>query len=281
MKKNQPEQKDLELREFHSSSNGIFFKIKKILFSGKTPFQKIEIFENENFGRVLFLDGLVQTTEKDEFFYHEMLVHPALMSHPKPKKILIIGGGDGGALKEVLRYPIEKVWLVEIDSQVIETSKEFFPWLDSALQDKRAKLVISDGNDFIRETGEKFDVILIDSSDPEGPSTVLHQKAFYELIKKGLKPKGVVAAQAGALLYHLEQHKAKYSFLKRLFKISCFYIGPAPTYPGGIWCYVFLSDEIDPLADIKKNPPSGLKYYNLEIHRAAFALPNFLKKQLS
>jgi len=281
MKKNQSRPKISEIREFHTNSNGIFFKIKKFLFSGKTPFQKIEIFENENFGRVLFLDDLVQTTEKDEFFYHEMLVHPALLSHPEPKKILIIGGGDGGALKEVLRYPVEQVWLVEIDAQVIEASKEFFPWLDSALQDKRAKLVIGDGHDFIRETGEKFDVILIDSSDPVGPSTVLHQKSFYESIKKCLKPKGVVAAQAGALLYHLEQHKAKYSFLKRIFKISRFYTGPVPTYPGGIWCYVFLSDEIDPLADIKKNPPSGLKHYNLEIHRAAFALPNFLKEKLS
>jgi len=281
MKKDQSRPEILELREFHTDSNGIFFKIKKFLFSGKTPFQKIEIFENENFGRVLFLDGLVQTTEKDEFFYHEMLVHPALLSHPEPKKILIIGGGDGGALKEVLRYPVDEVWLVEIDAQVIEASKEFFPWLGSALQDKRAKLVIGDGNDFIRETGEKFDVILIDSSDPVGPATVLHQKSFYESIKKSLKPKGVVAAQAGPLLYHLEQHRAKYSFLKQLFRISRFYAGPVPTYPGGTWCYVFLSDEIDPLADIKKNPPSGLKHYNLEIHRAAFALPNFLKEQLS
>jgi spermidine synthase len=280
MKKNHPGRKISELRESHSPSNGIFFKVTRMLYSGKTHFQKIEIFENENFGRVLFLDGLVQTTEKDEFFYHEMLVHPALMSHSEPKKILIIGGGDGGAIKEVLRYPVDEVWLVEIDSQVIETSKKFFPWLDSALQDKRAKLVIGDGNDFMRETGEKFDVILIDSSDPVGPSTVLHQKSFYKLIKKRLKPKGVVAAQAGALLYHLEQHKAKYSFLKRLFKISRFYTGAVPTYPGGTWCYVFLSDGIDPLADMKKKPPSGLKYYNPEIHRAAFALPNFLKKQL-
>lgn len=275
--KQKPLKQDLrEVREYHTPSFGLFFKTKKFLYGQTSPYQKIEVIENEDYGRVLLLDGLVQTTERDEFFYHEMLAHPACVSHPAPQNLLIIGGGDGGALKEVLRYPVKQVSLVEIDAQVIEVSKEFFPWLRPSLEDKRTKLVVADGNEFIQNREEKFDVILIDSSDPVGPSTCLHQSDFYKKLRRCLNPKGVVAAQAGSLLYHLEHMREKNDFLKKIFKVVRFYLSPVPTYPGGNWCYVFLSDEIDPLVSIVRKPPSGLKYYNLDIHRAAFALPNFL-----
>lgn len=279
-KRNVSSERWREVKEYHTASGGLFLKTKKILSKKDSSYQKIEVIENEYLGRVLLLDGLVQTTERDEFFYHEMLVHPALVSHPDPQSVLIIGGGDGGALKEVLRYPLKLVRLVEIDSQVIEASKQFFPWLASSLKDKRTELVIDDGSRFIGNTEEKFDVILIDSSDPVGPSTSLHQRDFYEKLEERLKPKGIVAAQAGSILYHFEQIKEKNAFLKEIFKFVFFYISPTPTYPGGSWCYVFLSDEIDPLKNIKRDPPPGLKYYNLGIHSAAFALPNFLKQQL-
>jgi len=265
-----------EEREYHSPSSGIFFKLKRLLYRDKSDYQKIEVIENEYFGRVLLLDDLVQTSERDEFFYHEMLVHPAFVSHPSPQNILVIGGGDGGALKEILRYPIEHACLVEIDQQVIDVSKEYFPWLLPSLEDGRTELIIADGSEFIEKIDKKFDIVFIDSSDPTGPSTSLHEKGFYENLKRCLNLEGIVVLQAGSPFYHLESIKKKDAFLKKLFKNVCFYTSPVPTYPGGSWCFVFLSDEVEPLK-IKRDPPRGLKYFNLDIHQAAFSLPNFMK----
>jgi spermidine synthase len=269
-----------EAREYQTATSGIFFTVKKVLHSGRSRFQTIEIILNKDYGRVLLLDGLVQTTERDEFYYHEMLVHPAMASHPKPEHVLIIGGGDGGALREVLKHPVKRAWMVEIDGQVIEACRVHFPWLRPAFKDRRAELVVADGNFFIDETSRNFDVIIIDSSDPVGPSMVLHQEAFYSKLKCRLKPGGIVAAQAGSLMLHQDSHARKSVFLKKIFRHSGFYLGPVPTYPVGMWCYNFLSDRIDPLAVRKLRLPKGLKYYNADIHRAAFALPNFLKEKL-
>lgn len=268
-----------EIKEYHATSCGIFFKRKKLLCTKNSPYQKIEVFENEYFGRILILDGLVQTTERDEFFYHEMLVHPAFVAHPLPQNILIIGGGDGGGLKEILRYPIEQVYLVEIDPLVVEVSKKYFPWLLPSLKDKRSKLLIADGREFLKETDRKFDVVIVDSSDPVGPSLPLHEKDFFEDLKNCLNPEGVVVTQLGSPLYHLDSITKKNIFLKKLFKLVFFYLAPVPTYPGGSWCFAFLSDKVGPFA-IKRNPPSGLKYFNLEIHQAAFALPAFMRSVL-
>jgi len=269
-----------EFREEQTPTSGIYFKARRRLFRGRSRFQRIDVFENDAFGRVLFLDGLVQTTERDEFFYHEMLVHPALLRHPRPRRVLIIGGGDGGALREVLRHPVERATLVEIDGRVIDVCAAHFKWLGPALRDGRAEIVVGDGNDFLGSTPDRFDVILVDSSDPVGPSTVLHQRGFYARIKRALKPGGIAAAQAGALLFHLESHRRKNVFLRTLFRYVRFYTGPAPTYPGGTWCYVFCSDRVPPLGRLRRTPP-GLRYYNPRIHAAAFALPNLLAEKLS
>jgi spermidine synthase len=278
-KKSSSEAKLSEIREYHSSSSGLFFRVKSLLYSHQSPHQKIEVIENEYFGRVLLLDGLVQTTERDEYFYHEMLVHPALLTHPLPQDILIIGGGDGGALKEILRYPVKRVWLVEIDSQVIEVSKKFFPWLSPCLEDERVELVVADGNEFIQKRKREFDVVLVDSSDPVGPSSRLHEEEFYQRIRRRLNPVGVVVAQSGSPLYHLDEIRKKSVFLKKVFRVVRFYTGPVPTYPGGNWCYVYLSDKITPPM-IKRDPPAGLKYFNPQIYKTAFSLPNFLKEEL-
>lgn len=269
-----------EIKEYHASSCGIFFKRKRLLYKENSSFQKIEIIENDQFGKILLLDDLVQTTEKDEFFYHEMLVHPAFMTHPLPQNILIIGGGDGGSLKEVLRYPIEEVYLVEIDSMVIEASKKYFPWLSTSLKDKRSELLIADGREFLRQTDKKFDIIIVDSSDPVGPSLSLHERDFFEDLKNCLNPEGIAIAQVGSPFFHLDSIAQKNIFLKKMFRVGFFYFAPVPTYPGGSWCFAFLSDKIEPFS-IKRNPPSGLKFFNLEIHRAAFALPEFMKSTLS
>ena len=273
--------KKTEAREYQTAASGIFFTVKDVLYEGRSEFQRIEIIRNKDYGRVLLLDGLLQTTERDEFYYHEMLVHPALACHPRPSKVLIIGGGDGGALREVLRHPVVKAWLVEIDGRVIEACRRHFPWLKAALKDPRAELAVADGNVFIEEVREKFDVILVDSSDPVGPSTVLHEEAFYRKLKSRLNPGGIIAAQAGSLMLHLDSHAMKSVFLKKLFRRSGLYLGPVPTYPVGMWCYNFLSDGVDPLAPRRMRIPKGLKYYNAEVHRAAFALPNFLKDRLA
>jgi len=272
--------KKTEAREYQTATSGIFFTVQEVLYEGRSKFQRIEIIRNEDYGRVLLLDGLVQTTEKDEFYYHEMLVHPALTSHTNPKNVLIIGGGDGGALREVLKHPVEKAWLVEIDGKVIEACRDHFPWLKSTFRDPRAELVVADGNVFIDKVRETFDVILVDSSDPVGPSTVLHQEAFYRKLRSKLNPGGIVAAQAGSLMLHLDSHARKSVFLKRIFKHSPLYLGPVPTYPVGMWCYNFLSDKVDPAKIKTLYVPDGLKYFNPDVYRAAFALPNFLAERL-
>lgn len=266
-----------EAREYQTPTSGIFFDVEEVLWEKTTAFQRIEIIANAAFGRVLFLDGLVQTTEKDAFHYHEMLVHPVCASHPAPRDVLIVGGGDGGALAEVLKHPVEKAVLVEIDAGVVEACRGFFPWLEPALKDARSELVIDDGNAFVRDTDRRFDVIIVDSSDPVGPSTVLHEEEFYAGLKRILKPGGVIGAQAGSPVLHLEALASKSVFLKSLFRHARYYLGPVPTYPVGTWCYHFLSEAVDPLDGRDLRIPPGLLYYNADIHTAAFALPNSLR----
>jgi spermidine synthase len=273
--------KKTEAREYQTPASGIFFTVKDVLYEGRSRFQRIEIIRNKDYGRVLFLDGLVQTTERDEFYYHEMLVHPAMASHPRPKNVLIIGGGDGGALREVLKHPVKKAWLVEIDGQVLEACRDHFPWLKATFRDPRAELVVADGNVFIDKVRETFDIILVDSSDPVGPSTVLHQESFYRKLKSKLNPGGIIAAQAGSLMLHLDSHARKSVFLKKIFRHSPLYLGPVPTYPVGMWCYNFLSDKVDPAKVRTLYIPGGLRYFNPDVYRASFALPNFLAERLA
>ncbi|MBN2200031.1 MAG: polyamine aminopropyltransferase [Candidatus Aminicenantes bacterium] len=268
-----------EFRENQTPSSGIFFQAGRVLHSGRSAHQNIEVIENAAFGRILFLDGLVQTTERDEYFYHEMLAHPALTTHPDPRTVLIIGGGDGGLLRQCLAYPLERVVLCEIDPDVIEVSRAYFPWLEAGLQDRRVELVLSDADEFTGRTKESFDVILVDSSDPVGPSAVLHAEAFFRRLKERLGPEGVIAAQAGSLFFHREAFRERNAFLERLFRMARLYLGPVPTYPGGTWCYRYLSERGDPFR-IFRDPPPGLCYYNRDIHEAAFALPGLLRERL-
>ncbi len=269
-----------EKREFHSKSSGVFFEIKHTFFKKKSRYQEIEVIDNPYFGRMLFLDGLVQTTEKDEFFYHEMLVHPALVTHPDPQQILIIGGGDGGTLKETLRYPIERVKMVEIDPDVIAVAKKYFPWLLHSLEDKRTEVLTAEGKKYLDTSQDNYDIVFVDSSEPVGPSKILHERSFFELVRDRLAPSGIVCAQMGAPFFQMESMKRAKDNLKDVFEIVRFYLAPVPTYPGGNWCYVYLSRQVDPFA-LRREPPPGLKYYNQAIHKAAFALPNYLQKILN
>ena len=255
------------------------YEVEDILYKKKSRFQEIMVIENAYFGKILVLDGIVQLTERDEFFYHEMLIHPALISHPSPQQILIIGGGDGGGLKEVLRYSIKKAYLVEIDPSMIYVSKKYFPWLLPCLEDERVELVNADGQEFIRQTEQKFDVVIIDISEPVGPSFALHQKDFYLKLKNCLKEEAVVVAQIGSPFFDLDSIAQKNNFFQEIFNNIYFYLGPTPTYPGGNWCYAYLSNRITPF-EIRRDPPPGLKFFNLDILRSAFALPNYMRNAL-
>jgi spermidine synthase len=202
-----------------------------------------------------------------------------MVTHPNPRKILIIGGGDGGALRQALQHPVESVRMVEIDPDVLSVAKKYFPWLVPSLEDDRTDLVVADGREYLGSSREKYDVVFVDSSEPVGPSVSLHEKSFYALLKARLLPDGIVCAQMGAPFFQLESLKRAKDEIRDIFKIARFYMAPVPSYPGGNWCYVFLSDRVDPLV-IKREPSPNLQFYNLEIHKAAFALPNYLLKVL-
>jgi len=255
-------------------------KIKKILFRKKSRFQKIEIFESFDWGKVFALDSLFMVTERDEFFYHESLVHPLLSSIKNPEKVLIIGGGDGGTLREVLKHPVREVIHVEIDEEVVKACKRFFPWTSKSFKDKRVKLIFEDGSIFIKNTEDKFDVIILDTSDPVGPAKVFYKKEFYKNLKKILKKGGGLSTQAESPVHHLKTIKNLYKILKEEFKSVFPYLSPMPTYPGGLWLYFFVfNKKIKGLKPLRI--PQKTKYYNRDIHFAGFKMPEFLKKELN
>lgn len=252
----------------------------------KTAYQDCRIYETSSFGRVLLLDGVIQTTEKDESIYHEMLTHPLLLTHPKPEKILVIGAGDGGILREVLKYNVKKVVLVEIDKEIISFSKKYFPFLSNgAFEDERVKIVIDDGAKFIRKTEEKFDIIIIDSSDPVGPAKVLFSKKFYQGIFSILNDLGLMIRQTGSVMLQLDVLKENYKILKRIFPHTIVQVAAIPTYIGGFFSFVIASKSINLQKMSRKtivNKYERLnlktKYYNPEIHFASTKLPNSLKE---
>jgi spermidine synthase len=266
-------------KEYHSETSGIFFTVRDILHSEETPFQRIDVVRTERFGKVLLLDGLVMLTERDEFVYHEMLTHPALLAHPAPKDVLIVGGGDGGTLREVLKHDVERVTLVEIDRRVCEVSREHFPGLASGFKDSRARILYEDGIRFVRETGESFDVVLVDSTDPVDHAEKLFGPEFYADVKSRLRPDGALVTQTESPVHHLEFIGKTCRLLSGQFRRVALYLASIPTYPGGVWSFTFASDSLDPLT-VHRDPPEGLEYYNPGIHRASFALPTYLSHVL-
>ena len=266
-------------KEYHSENSGIFFRINRILFTKKTPYQRIDIVDTPEWGRVLLLNGRVMLTERDEFIYHEMLVHPPMVLHKKPSKILIIGGGDGGSLREVLKYDVSEVTLVELDEEVVKASKEYLPFVSLGYADPRVKTIIRDGLEFLKNSSESFDVIIIDSPDPIGPAKSLYEREFYEFANERLNEDGIISLQSESPIFHLETMVEINNKLKRIFNSVYFYIAPVPTYPGGFWSFAIASINMNH-REIKRDPPPGLKYYNRKIHFYLFSLPNFLKNEL-
>jgi spermidine synthase len=265
------------------------FLVTRTLYRKKTRFQTLEIFETPAFGRVLALDGICQTTEKDEFFYHEMMVHPALFAHGRARKVLIIGGGDGGILEEVLKHKtVERAVMVEIDGAVVDLCRKYLPSIcGKAFSDRRTDLIIGDGVKYVAETEEKFDVILVDSTDPIGPAEVLFGDAFYAACKRCLTPRGILVTQNGAPFLQRDEFATTRKRLKKLFKDTGFIFAPVPTYLGGLLALSWSSQDarnravpLRTLAARFRKARIKTRHYTPDIHRAAFAVPAYLEPYL-
>lgn len=267
-----------------SPHTSVYLECNGILHSGKSSFQKIDVVDSVDFGRILVLDGVINLTERDEFVYHEMLAHVPLFSHPDPLKILIIGGGDGGTVREVLKHEgISRIQQVEIDKEVIAISKKYFPSLSSSLDHPKVNLLLMDAVQYVKDIKEKFDIILIDSTDPvieqsEGLFTV----SFYRDCLNALTEQGILASQVGDISFDTGIVLDVFNKLKEVFPIVRIYLAPIPSYTLVPYGFAFCSNVIHPerglgLSRFLKNFQS--RYYNAQIHQAAFALPEQLRRE--
>ena len=260
-------------------------RVKETLFSGQSPYQKVEVIDTVGFGRVLVIDNVFMTSEYDEFLYHEMLVHPALTTAKSIDRVLVIGGGDGGTVREVLRHPdVKRCVMIEIDRMVVDASREFLPGIGTSWDDPRLDLRFIDGIEYVKTSkDDKYDVILLDGTDPVGPGAVLFDESFYRGCQRMLAPGGVMALQSESPLLMLEVFVETQHKLRRLFAEVHPYLGPVPLYGTGTWSWTWCSDTGEPLVAIPERQEAiveGSKAYNADLHRAVFALPNYVKRAL-
>lgn len=273
---------DYWIYESHTPGYEVRWGITGILYHETTPFQKLSVVETLELGKALILDGALQIAEKDEFIYHEMIAHVPILSHPGPERILIVGGGDGGALREIARYPeVQSIEMVEIDQRVIDISKRYFPKVASAFSDKRLKLHIADGIAFAQEQRGPYDVIVVDSSDPVGPAEQLFTEQFYRHLYRLLDQDGMLVVQSESPIFYADYFKNTYKNMNKVFPITRVYLASIPTYVSGPWTFTVGSKRYQPdkIGD-DRVVPGGLKYYNKEVHQAAFALPQFINKMI-
>ncbi|ODR99868.1 spermidine synthase [Methyloceanibacter methanicus] len=269
--------------------NGFRVRLKadEVLFDSQTDHQQLIIFENGDFGRVMMLDGVVQLSTRDEFVYHEMMAHVPLFAHAEAKDVLIVGGGDGGVLREVLRHPdAERATLCEIDRSVIDLCRAHFPEISQgAYDDARTRIVIADGTKFVAETDDRFDAILVDSTDPIGPGAVLFTEAFYTSCRRALKPGGVLVTQNGLPFLQGPELAESVGYFRKLFKDAFAYLATTPSYFGGSMSYGWASDD----ATLRQQTSGTIarryeaagafptRYWNPDLQVAAFALPNYIR----
>lgn len=263
-------------------------KTQKQLFSGKSAFQRVDVFESKEFGRFLTLDGLMMVNKKDEFIYHDMIVHVPMATNMNIKNVLVIGGGDGGTVRELTRYPqIEKIDMVEIDKMVVDVSREYIDFCACKLDDKRVNLYFEDGVAFVKNAKDKsYDLILVDSTDPIGPGEGLFTVDFYKDCYRVLSDEGILVNQNESPYFdtYAKEMKRSNAKIKDIFPISKVYQFHMPTYPSGHWLFGFASKKLDPIKNHNKEAWESLnlktKYYNSEIHTGAFALPQYVKEML-
>ncbi|OGA21963.1 MAG: hypothetical protein A3I01_03475 [Betaproteobacteria bacterium RIFCSPLOWO2_02_FULL_65_24] len=275
------------LYEFLNRDYGFFIRSSGRLEEGHTGLQSLEVHETPQFGKLFRLDGCFMTSEREEFVYHENLIHPALTAHRDPRRVLIIGGGDGGAAEEALKHPgVEQVTLVELDGKVVEIAKKYFGKIHHGVfESPRLRLLIQDGLQFLAQTGERFDFIALDLPDPIGPATALYEEAFFRDCKRALAPGGVLTLHMGSPVSLPERVKMHYERLARVFAVVRPYVMFIPLY-GCLWSMAACSDTLDPLAiaasevdrRIAQRGLGGLQYYNGATHHGVFALPNFVRE---
>ena len=272
-------------QENHTPYAGLTLAVGERLHDQHSAYQHIEVLQTLEYGRMLVLDGFVMLTERDEFVYHEMLVHPALLTHPEPRRVLIIGGGDGGSVREVLRHEtVERVELVEIDEEVVKTCRRYFPALTRGLDDARVSLHCKDGFDYLDDHPDAYDVILVDSIDPVGEAAKLFTTSFYRKVKAALKNGGSAVFQTESPFYNPEVVAQVSRRLRMLFANVAPYLAHIPTYPSGLWSFTFASQTVDPLTSELHAKPAllaELKYLNPDVCKAAFALPNYIRAHLA
>ncbi len=278
--------------DYLSPDEGHIHGIKDILYSKQTIYQQMEIMQTGSYGRCLVLDGKMQSTEKDEFIYHEILVHPAMLTHPNPKKVFIVGGGEGATLREVLRHKsVEHVLMVDIDQEVVEACKKHLPeWHQGSFDDKRVELRYLDARKYLEETDEIYDVIIIDISEPveEGPAYLLYTKEFYGIVNKRLSPEGTISLQAGTTAMHsLLCLSSVYQTIKTAFPIVSVHEAYIPSF-GLPWGFITASKKNDPMKftieeidnAVRKRIKGTLKYYDGETHISSFHLAKHIRKSM-
>ncbi|MGG7078639.1 polyamine aminopropyltransferase [Clostridium sardiniense] len=278
---------ELWYTEEHTDKVRFSIKVEEQLFKGQSDFQRIDVFKSQEFGTFFTLDGLMMVTEKDEFIYHDMIVHVPMATNPNIKNVLVIGAGDGGTVRELTRYKsIEKIDMVEIDKMVVDVCKEYLPQTASKLDDERVTLYFEDGLKFVRTVEDKYDLIIVDSTDPFGPGEGLFTKEFYGNCFKALKEDGILVNQHESPYYeaYAKSMKRAHKRIKESFPICRVYQAHIPTYPSGHWLFGFASKKYDPINSERVEEWNNLglktKYYNTELHKASFALPNYVKEML-
>ncbi|MDR1977720.1 MAG: polyamine aminopropyltransferase [Synergistaceae bacterium] len=266
---------NLWLTEEQTDGMRFSLRVTQTIYQKKTPYQDLLIVDTPEYGRVLVLDGAIQLTERDEFCYSEMMTHVPLCSHPDPKRVLIVGGGDGAILREVLRHPnVELCTLIDIDREVIEASKKYLPFLGRELENVRADVRCMDALEYIETTSDRFDVAIVDSTDPVEFAAGLFQAPFYENVKRILNPDGMLTELTESPFADTALMRQAIAEMRKVFPLVRMYWGAVPTYPTGMWTYGAASLAPDPAAPLREIQET--RYYTGEIHRAAFVLPPFL-----
>ena len=277
---------DLWFRENYSPGAAKALKVTATLHHEKSPFQEVHILETVDFGRMMSLDGCVMVTDKDEFVYHEMPTHVAFLTHPNPRRALVVGGGDGGTVREILRHPsVQEVDLVEIDEAVVRLSRQFFPKLTTGLDDPRVSVHYKDGIAWVKKTKKPYDIILIDSTDFFGMAEGLASVKFFKDIHRALAPDGILAMQSEDAWYFHKPMAMVYHNLEKVFPGQVFGYGAfIPTYVSGFWTFALASKKHHPLKNLDKKRARAIAaesfYYNPHLHQGAFALPNFVQKPM-
>ena len=278
---------ELWFTEKHTENVKLSIQVDRQLYSSQSEFQRIDIFSSKEFGRFLTLDGYMMLTQKDEFIYHEMMVHVPMAVHPKVRKALVIGGGDGGTARELIRYPaIEQIDVVEIDEEVVSACRQYLPQTACGFDDERIHLFYEDGLKYVRRYEDTYDLILVDSTDPFGPGEGLFTKEFYGNCYKALKAEGIMVNQHESPFYPNDAvaMQRAHKRIVESFPISRVYQAHIPTYPSGHWLFGFASKRYHPLTDqdAARWKVLGLRtrYYNEQLHRGAFALPNYVEEML-